>query len=100
MRQAGPPASAIRAATVLACQRASWLPLVPIRSSHGASGISGPTRLSTTEDTRDTEVETRLKAGSFLGVLSVLRGGTFHDHHREPWFLCRGKGAIRPSTGS
>src|SRR3954468_889108 len=33
MRQGGPPAAGVRAATVLACQSASWLPRVPIRSS-------------------------------------------------------------------
>ena len=36
MRHAGPPAPAIRAATVFACQRASWLPRVPIFSSEEA----------------------------------------------------------------
>ena len=39
--QGGPPAAAMRAATVLACQRASWLPRVPIRSISATRGASG-----------------------------------------------------------
>ena len=37
MRQEGPPAAAMRAATALACHRASWLPRVPSRRSSATS---------------------------------------------------------------
>ena len=39
MRHAGPPDSAIRAATVRACHSASWLPRVPSRSSESPCSV-------------------------------------------------------------
>ena len=52
MRQGGPPAAAMRAATVFACHSASWLPRVPSRSSSSglrARGQRSASRLAARE---------------------------------------------------